>query len=210
MVPVKDQQNANYKTLMEGMSKFEEEGLSQYVDSNYNKFIVGDPSSPELKNECEKMSEELSNPFSDFHNWIIGEIADIESLQEAIKGRDNIMGIKNKIISKKKSDTEELEKLNQGKKTFKTLFKSSSGKQAKITVLSSNISQAEKDIEEYEKLLKMVEIHLGESVIPEFKETQIKAYYGLCQGVACAEIEDSNKTAKFWANFLENPNIKDL
>lgn len=101
MVPVKDQQNANYKTLMEGMTKFEEEGLSQYVDSNYNKFVVGDPSSPELKNECEKMSEELANPFSDFYNWILGEISDIESLQDSIKGRDNIMSIKNKIISKK-------------------------------------------------------------------------------------------------------------
>jgi len=210
MVPVKDQQNANYKALMEGMTKFEEEGLSQYVDSNYNKFVVGDPSSPELKTQCEEMADELTNPFAEFHNWVTGEIQDIECLQEAIKGRDNIMGIKNKILSKKKSDSEELEKLNQGKKTFKTIFKSASGKQAKITVLSSNISQAEKDIEEYEKLLKMVEVHLGESVIPTFKETQMKAYYAICQGIACAEIEDSNKTAKFWANFLENPNIKGL
>jgi hypothetical protein len=210
MVPVKEQQNSNYKALMEGMTKFEEEGLAQYVDSNYNKFVVGDPSSPELKTECAEMADSLSNPFGDFHNWIIGEITDIESLQEAIKGRDNILGIKNKILSKKRTDTEELEKLNQGKKTMKTLFKSASGKQAKITVLSSNISQAEKDIEEYDKLTKMVEVHLGETVIPTFKETQMKAYYQICQGVACAEIEDSNKTAKFWANFLENPNIKNL
>lgn len=172
--------------------------------------MVGDPSSPELKTQCEEMADELSNPFHDFHNWIIGEISDIESLQEAIKGRDNTMSIKNSIIKKKKTDTEELEKLNQGKKTIKTLFKSSSGKQAKITVLSSNISQAEKDIEEYDKLLKMIEVHLGETVIPTFKETQMKSYYKICQGIACGEIENSNKTAKYWANFLENNNIKNM
>ena len=182
--------------------------MSQYVDSNYNKFVVGDPSSPELKTQCEEMSNELSNPFMDFYNWILGEISDIESLQEAIHGRDKVMQTKNKIESKKKADTEELNKLNAGKKTFKTLFKSSSGKQAKITVLSSNISQSEKDIEEYDKLLKMIEVHLGETVIPTFKETQMKTYYKLCQAVACGEIENANKTATFWSGFLQNSNIK--
>lgn len=170
--------------------------------------MVGDPSSPELKNQCEEMSQELSNPFLDFYNWIHGEIMDIESLKEAIEGRDRVMGIKNKIESKKRADTDELNKLNAGKKTFKTLFKSSSGKQAKITVLSSNISQAEKDLEEYDKILKMVEVHLGESVIPNFKETQMAAYYKLCQAVACGEIDNSNKTAQFWSGFLQNSNIK--
>lgn len=154
------------------------------------------------------MANELSNPFNDYYNWIIGEINDIEALQEAIKGRDHILNTKKKIESKKNSDTEELNKLNAGKKTLKTLFKSSSGKQAKITVLSSNISLAEKDMEEYDKLLKMVEVHLGENVIPAFKEVQMKAYYKMCQQIACNEIEDSSKTAKFWASFLENPNIK--
>ena len=154
------------------------------------------------------MSHELSNPFLNFFNWIQGEIHDIETLQEAIQGRDKTMKMKSSLESKKKSETDELNKLNSGKKTFKSIFKSSSGKQARITVLSSNISQAEKDIEEYDKLLKMIEVHLGETVIPEFKESQMKTYYKICQSIACAEIDDSNKTCKFWSNFLENSNIK--
>ena len=44
MVPTKAQQNSNYKGLIQSMVKFEEEALSQYCDSNYNKFVVGDPS----------------------------------------------------------------------------------------------------------------------------------------------------------------------
>mmetsp|Transcript_25492 Transcript_25492/g.28318 ORF Transcript_25492/g.28318 Transcript_25492/m.28318 type:complete len:107 (+) Transcript_25492:712-1032(+) len=44
MVPTKAQQNTNYKLLIQSMAKYEEEGLSQYTDSNYNKFVVGDPS----------------------------------------------------------------------------------------------------------------------------------------------------------------------
>lgn len=208
MVPIRTQQNENYKSLIECMAKFEEEALSQYSDSNYNKFIVGDPSSPELKNQCEEMSKELSNPFQDFHNWILGEIADIEALQEAIHCRDKTIAHKGKLETKKKTDVEELNKLNAGKKTLKTIFKSSSGKQTKITTLSSSISQVEKDIEDVEKLIKMIEVHLGETVIPSFKDVQMKDYYKICFNTASMEIDDSNRTAKFWAAFLENRNIK--
>ena len=154
------------------------------------------------------MSDELSNPFHEFHNWILGEISDVEALQEAINCRDKTIAHKGKLEGKKKVTTEELTKLNAGKKTLKSIFKSQSAKQSSITTLSSTISQLEKDIEEVEKLIKMIEVHLGESVIPEFKETQMKNYYEICQQFACMEINDSNNTAKFWAEFLENRNIK--
>lgn len=161
-----------------------------------------------MKKQCEELSEKLTNPFLEFYNWITGEIMDVEALQEAIQGRDRTYKTKQNIDSKKRSDTDELNKLNQGKKTLKTLFKSSSGKQAKITDLSNSISQAEKDIEEYDKLIKMIEVHLGETVIPAFKESQMKAYYKICQNIAMLEIDDANKVAKFWSGFLENSNLK--
>lgn len=208
MVPIRTQQNENYKTLIECMAKFEEEGLAQYADSNYNKFIVGDPSSPELKNQCEEMSKYLTNPFYDFHNWVLGEISDIEALQEAIQCRDRTIALKGKLEAKKKAETEELNKLNAGKKTLKTIFKSASGKQSKITTLSSNISQLDVDITSVERLIKMMEVHLGESVIPSFKDCQMKEYYKICFNTASMEIDDSSKIAKFWASFLENRNIK--
>ena len=140
----------------------------------------------------------------------MGEISDIESLQESIQCRDKTISHRHKLESKKKAHIEELNKLNAGKKTFKSIFKSASGKQTKITELTAGIAQLEKDIEEMDKLVKMVEVHLGEAVIPKFKETQMKHYYKICQSFACMEIDDSNKTAKFWANFLENSNIKNM
>jgi DNA repair exonuclease SbcCD ATPase subunit len=179
-----------------------------YCDSNYNRYVVGDPSCPELKNNCEQLSDELKNPFLEFHNWILGEISDIESLQESIQCRDRTIAHRGKLESKKKANIEELNKLNAGKKTLKSIFKSASGKQTKITELTAMIAQLEKDIEEMDKLVKMVEVHLGEAVVPKFKEVQMKHYYKICQSFACMEIDDSNKTAVFWASFLENSNIK--
>lgn len=134
----------------------------------------------------------------------MGEISDIESLQEAIHCRDKSIQHRGKLESKKKANNDELNKLNAGKKTFKTLFTSKSGTQTKITTLSAQISQLEKDIEEMDKLVKMIEVHLGEAVIPLFKETQMKHYYKICREFAIMEIDDSNRTAKYWASFLED------
>ena len=128
-------------------------------------------------------------------------------MHEAIRCRDKSIRHRAKLESKKKADTEELNKLNAGKKTFKTIFKSKSGTQAQITTLSSNISQLEKDIEEMDKLVKMIEVHLGETVIPHFKETQMNYYHSICQEFAILEREDNNKMVKYWDSFLENNNI---
>lgn len=208
MVPAKQAVNNNYKLLMQSMVKYEEDGLSQYCDSNYNKFVVGDPSCPELREKCEQLSEDLKNPFAEFHNWILGEISDVEAIQEAIHCRDKSIQHRGKLDSKKRSAQTEVDNLNKGKKTLKSLFTSKSGAQTKIATLTASIAQLEKDIEEMDKLVKMIEIHLGETVIPHFKETQMKHYYTNCQKFAVMEIEDSNKSATYWANFLENSNLK--
>ena len=51
------------------------------------------------------------------------------------------MEIKTKMASKKKSDEGSVEKLNQGKKTFKTIFKGSSGRQVEVTNLTNSIAK---------------------------------------------------------------------
>lgn len=82
-----------------------------------------------------------------------------------------------KLENKKKNDQATLEKLSQGKKTLKTLFKGESGKQVTMTNLSNSIATADRDIELYEKILNMMETHIATSVIPIFREEKEKYYY---------------------------------
>lgn len=54
-----------------------------------------------------------------------------------------------------------MEKLSQGKKTLKSFFKSKSSKDAEVINLQQNIELAEKDIEEYSKLVNFITIYHG-------------------------------------------------
>lgn len=90
--------------------------------------VVGDINDTMIHDKCDEMHSQFKNPFHEFYNWVWGECDDIESLYEAIKARDNMQVTRNKLENKKRSDESSLEKLNQGKKTLKTLFKGSSGR----------------------------------------------------------------------------------
>ena len=68
-----------------------------------------------------------------------------------------------------KASNNNLEKLNAGKSTMKTLFKSNTSKANEITRLTTVVATTESDIEFYKKLINVVIIHLNRNVIPMFK-----------------------------------------
>lgn len=157
--------------------KYEEETITTYADSNANKLVLGDINDTQLKEKGEALQTQLKNPFTEFYNWVRGECDDIESMYEAIKGRDWVNEIRSRIDKKKKEDQATLEKLNSGGKTLKTLFKSQSGKQEEITNLTNMIATNEKEVELYGRLASMIEVYLAEHVIANFKEGKIDIYY---------------------------------
>lgn len=67
--------------------------------------------------------------------------------------------------SKKRTDQHELEKLSQGKKTIKSIFKSKSSKENDILNLQAVIEVANKDIEDYKKLINFLTIYHGQVAI---------------------------------------------
>lgn len=126
--PMKNFHNQSFKNLVELLGKYEEETITTYADSNANKLIFGDINDTSLKDKVDEMTSTFQNPYKAFSDWVRCECNDIEALYEAIKGRDNLVQTKLKVENKKKSDQKELDKLTEGKRTMKTLFKSSSGK----------------------------------------------------------------------------------
>ena len=111
-----------------------------YVDSNASKLIVGDINNTEIKDKMVDMVDQLKNPFNDLYVWVKGEIYDINAMLEAIGARDNLDQMKIKLDQKKRNDQAALDKLNQGKKTWKTMLKGSSGKQTEMTNLQNAIA----------------------------------------------------------------------
>jgi hypothetical protein len=95
-----------------------------------------------MKQRLEDTLTSLKNPFIDFYLWVKGEIYDIGAMEDAILGRDKMSENRNNLSKKVKGDIAVLEKLNTGKKTLKTFFKSQGGRQTEITNLNNSIAQS--------------------------------------------------------------------
>jgi predicted RNase H-like nuclease (RuvC/YqgF family) len=118
---------------------------------------VSNTDKSDVRDAFDHIPRQMDNPYKKMKHWIKDEIIDFHSLVEAISQRELIESWKSKAENKKRSCQSTLDKLNAGKKTLKTLFKSASSKANEITNLTQTIAQCSVDIENLEKAIVYVE-----------------------------------------------------
>lgn len=141
------------------LAKYEESTVALYGISDFtNNRVVSNTDNDAVRSTLDGVPKAVDNPYSVFKHWVKEEIIDFHALVEAIAQKNLLEGMKNKAESKKRSSQSELDKLNAGKKTFKSFFKSASQKATQITTLTQTIAQCDVDIENYEKAIVYVEM----------------------------------------------------
>lgn len=194
-----------YKNFAEFLNQYENTTLKIYSSESLEgpQKMIADSENNTMKEQIDSLSRKVSNPFIRFKYWVKEEIIDLHSILEAIGHKNSLESRKSKLEGKIKSTNSELEKLNSGKKTFKTLFKSQTGKANAITNLTTFIAQAEKDVEFYDKLIKVVTVNLYENAIPKFKKTKVQSYVSGLQEFCDSESKNSNEIYRCWSSVLE-------
>ena len=114
----------------------------------------------DLKSQLTNTAQSIKNPFKHIRNWIKGEIMELNALIECISRKEGVEAAKSKAISKVRDNKDTVDKMNRGKLTFKGLFKSSTGKATETQSILQNISQTEKDIQNYEIIKNYLIIYL--------------------------------------------------
>ncbi len=76
-----------------------------------------------------------------------------------MKAREEVEKRKLEIESQKRDDEEELDKLQNGKTTLKSFFKSKTGKQEDIQLLTAAIQIANVEIEQYRQLSNFITVY---------------------------------------------------
>lgn len=99
-----------------------------------------------------------------------------------------------------------MEKLSQGKTTLKSIFKSSSSKEKEIVNLQTAVEMANKDIQDYKKLINFLTIYHGQVAIQKFKKEKGNQYLKLMHNMSVKEISNSHAQATFWHSLLELSN----
>ena len=194
-----------YKHFAEFLTQYENTTLNIYSAEalQASKKMISDSENNTMKEQINNLSLKVSNPFIRFKYWVKEEIIDLHALLEAISHKNSLESRKLKLENKIKSANSDLEKLTSGKKTLKSIFKSQSGKQTMITNLTTFVAQAEKEVEIYAKLIKLVTIYLHQKVIPLFKEIKVKGYITSLKSFSDSESKNSNELFKCWSSVLE-------
>jgi predicted nuclease with TOPRIM domain len=77
----------------------------------------------------------VKNPYREAYLVIKGELLDLKGMSETLQGREMVVKQQSSTESKKRSDQQEMEKLQMGKTTLKSIFKSSKSKESEVTSL---------------------------------------------------------------------------
>lgn len=183
-----------YKHFSEFLTKYESTTFNVYSKDALQASILANPdSNNNMKEQINNLSQKVSNPYVRFKYWVKEEIVDLHSLLEAISHKNSLESQKQKLEGKISKASSDLEKLQSGKTTIKTLFKSQNSKQSMVTTLTTFIAQSEKDVEVYNKLIRLITIYLYQNVIPKFKSTKVIGYITSFKDFSDSESKNSKE-----------------
>jgi hypothetical protein len=152
----------------------------------------------------EHMVDNQKNSFDQMYHWCKGEIYDIKAVMNSIIQKETFEGMLRKTEKKKANNEADLDNVNAGKKTIRTMFKD----EKDSSKIQTQIEVTAKEMDNLETLISLITIYLGEKIIPQFKKDKLKIYHKLMQQFTVIEINNAHQTASFWSNVLTNPLVK--
>ena len=105
---------------------------------------------------------------------------------------------------KSASTTKEIEAVNSGKILVQTLFKADKN----VDSLENKVNVTDSEIEWQIKLADLLTVYLGENCISQYKKEKLDMYRKIMQIFHVSEINNKHKMMKFWAQMLNDPNVK--
>ena len=186
------------------LTDYEQLNLTFYSDNKVAGLVFLNEDGDNLSVSMRHTVEKLRNPFTELYHWLKGEMYDIAAFSMALKERAtvkaNLADLKKKVISAKA----DIEHVTQGKKTMNTLFKNSND----VGKMQGTIESMERDQESQEKLLDILSLYLGRTVLPKFKGEKLDLYKRILQQFHVMEINNAHNMASFWHSVMRQPIVK--
>lgn len=135
--------------------------------------------------------------------WLKWETLDISAMLEAIDGKSELEGKRFAVVRKKATKQKELEKLQGGKKTMGTLFKSQSSIVNTITNLTREIQGIEREAECYDMYIRTIALQINHAAIPYFKKDKVTLYNDLINTYSQHYINNSQLISQCFAKIME-------
>lgn len=105
MIETREQHNDAYAQIIAAVTKYEDNNVEYYSESDVSKKIITNPvTGSEFVEKYQNQIKSLKNPFKESYYWLKGELLDLKGLQEAVAGREAVVRKLAEAESKKRSD----------------------------------------------------------------------------------------------------------
>ena len=88
MIKQREEQDTLYKSVVTWLSRYEDNNIEYYTDSDLTKRVLTHPQIGDLKEKMDQTYENWKNPYKEAYLWLKGELLDLKGLSDALNGRD--------------------------------------------------------------------------------------------------------------------------
>lgn len=163
----------NYANSSNILTEYEENNLCFYTDRDTSKLVINNESNgSNLIESLRHTVESLRNPFTDLYHWVKGEMYDLAAFTAALNERKAVAASVEKLKKQIIGAKSDIEAVSAGKKTMGTLFKNAND----VGKMQNTLEGYERDVIAQEKLLDVLSLYLGQTVLPQFKNEKLTLY----------------------------------
>ena len=193
----------NYSAVINMLSLYEKESLSNFVDDQENKLVFFNTKNHELCDNISNSQKKIINPYSRLFSAITDDYINLEAMVEALEGLKYLQDSYNKLIRNLSNLNIELSELQAGKSSVKTIFKN---KEKEITKLTNDKENLEKNVDNLQNIIQIATFVM-QNEIKNFKINQLDNYYAELSRIE-SDLENNAKISDdLWESVIKDKNI---
>ena len=196
----------NYSAVINMLSLYEKESLSNFVDDQENKLVFFNTKNQELCDNISNSQKKIINPYNRLFSAITDDYINLEAMVEALEGLKYLQDSYNKLIRNLSNLNIELSELQAGKSSVKTIFKN---KEKEITKLTNDKENLEKNVDNLQNIIQIATFVM-QNEIKNFKINQLDNYYAELSRIE-SDLENNAKISDdLWESVIKDKNISEF
>ena len=195
----------NYSEVINMLSEYEKESLSNFVDNDENKLVFFNTKNQELCKNISDAKNEMINPFDRLYSAITEDYLNSEAMTEALEGLKMLQDNYNKLIKSLSNINIEMSQLQAGKGVL-TMFKN---KEKEITRLNTEKENLEKSINNLGNVIKIATFNM-QNTIKDFKITELDNYYAELSRIENDIDKNAQISDDLWETVIQDKNISEF
>ena len=196
----------NYLAVINMISLYEKETIKSFVNNDENKLVFFNMKNEELCKHIQDAHEQVINPYDRLYNAITEDYLNVEAMIECIEKLKELHDAYNKLTKNFTHLNIQLNELQAGKSSVKTIFKN---KEKEITKLTEEKEEMENNMNCLGQIIKITTFNM-QNEIRDFKMVSLDNYYAELSRIEGDTEKNSTIFDDIWETVVKDKNISEF